>query len=152
MEIELTDLKKLITRWPWLSLSLVALAMLVLGAVGSRFTSRDEQGYPQLLDPMEWQIILARQAYTAELNSLRQETELLVQLLNENPDPVRAQITAERIARSYRSGQPALSYQRTALIAAAQAVQDWAAGVLTVEQAQQAVQSAAQVLGDEQRP
>lgn len=152
MEIELTDLKQSIARWPWLSLGLVVLAVLALGALGSRYTPRDDQGYPQLLSPNEWQIILARQAYTAELGYLRREAGLLADLLNQDPDPVRAQITAERIERSYRSGQPALEYQRTALVTAAKTVQDWAAGALPGEQAQQAVEDAIQVLGYEPRP
>lgn len=152
MEIELTDLKQRITRWPWLSLSLVLLAVLALGALGSRYTPRDEQGYPQLLSPTEWQVILARQAYTAELDDLRREVELLAGQLQATPDPVRSQITAERIERSYRSGQPALEHQRAILIAAAQAVQDWAAGALPIEQAQQPVENAIQVLGYEPRP
>jgi hypothetical protein len=152
MEIELTDLKQRITRWPWLSLCLALLVVIALGALGSRYTPHDEQGYPQLLSPTEWQVILARHAYTAELDNLRREVELLTGQLQGSPDPVRSQITAERIEHSYRSGQPALEHQRSALIAAAQAVQDWAAGALPSEQAQQSVENAIQVLGYEPRP
>ncbi len=132
MEIELTGLKRIIHQNLWVPALLLIPVVLVLGWLGARYTAADPAGYPLVLSWSEWQIIQAKQVYAAELDTLRREATGLVDLLNQEPDPVRAQITAERIARSYSKGQPALAYQRELLIAAAAAVQDWSVGLNAV--------------------
>src|SRR5512135_1254526 len=62
------------------------------------------------------------------LSQLQAAAESLSRLLNDLPDPVRAQITASSIQRLTSQGQPALQYQRESLAVAAQAVSDWAVG------------------------
>ncbi len=147
MEIELTGLKRIVRQNLWVPALLLIPVVLVLGWLGARYTAADPAGYPLVLNWTEWQIIQAKQVYAAERNTLRHEATGLVDLLNQEPDPVRAQITAERIARSYSKGQPALAYPRELLIAAAAAVQDWSVGALPFEQAQTALQQALDALG-----
>ena len=147
MEIELTGLKRIIRQNLWVAALLLIPVILVLGWLGVRYTAADPAGYPLVLSWSEWQVIQAKQVYTAELDTLRREATGLVDLLNQEPDPVRAQITAERIARSYSKGQAALAYQRELLTTAAGAIQTWSVGAMPLEQAQAALQQALDALG-----
>lgn len=146
MEIELTGLKRIFQQRIWIAVLLLIPILLFLGWLGAPYTDADKAGYPKLLSWSEWQIVQARQIYNAELDTLRHEAENLSELLNQEPDPVRAQITAERINRTYAKGQPALAYPRELLISAAGAVQDWSVGALPLEQAQAAMQQAIHAL------
>ncbi len=146
MEIELTGLKKIFLQRTGLAALLLLPLALCLGWLGSHFTPADPAGYPLVLSWSEWQVIQAKRVYAAELGTLRREAANLGSLLDHEPDPVRAQITAERIARTFGRGQPALTYQRGLLVAAAQAIQDWSVGALPLEQARAAMQSAVRAL------
>jgi hypothetical protein len=100
----------------------------------------------RLLTLSEWQVLKASRAYQLELQHLQASAENLAALLNARPDPVRAQLLAEDIARLASQGQPALVYSREKLVLAAQAVSDWAVGAIDRESAMQALQDAEQAL------
>jgi hypothetical protein len=100
----------------------------------------------RLLTLSEWQVLKASRAYQLELQHLQASAENLAALLNARPDPVRAQLLAEDIARLASQGQPALVYPREKLVLAAQAVSDWAVGAIDRESAMQALQDAEQAL------
>jgi hypothetical protein len=96
----------------------------------------------RLLTLSEWQVLKASRSYQLELQHLQTSAENLAALLNARPDPVRAQLLAEDIARLASQGQPALVYSREKLVLAAQAVSDWAVGAIDRESAVQALQDA----------
>lgn len=147
MEIELTGLKRIFHQRIWIAVFLLIPVLLGLGWLGAGYTAANKDGYPVALSWSEWQVVQARQVYAAEQEALRREIESLADMLNQEPDPVRAQITAERIVRAYSKGQGALVYQRELLINAAGAVQDWSVGALPLDQAQAAMQLAINALG-----
>lgn len=147
MEIELTGLKRIFHQRIWIAVLLLIPVLLGLGWLGAGYTAADKAGYPVVLSWSEWQIVQARQVYATEQEALRREVESLADMLNQEPDPVRAQITAERIVRAYSKGQAALTYQRELLINAAGAVQDWSVRALPLNQAQAAMQLAINALG-----
>jgi cell division protein FtsB len=103
----------------------------------------------RLLTLSEWQVLQASRAYQKELAQLRASAESLAELINTLPDPVRAQLLAENIARLASHGQPALVYQRDKLTQAAKAISDWAVGALDREGARFALQAAIQALSPE---
>ncbi len=145
MEIELTGLKTG-NRTLWIIVLVFIGTVVILGVIGRAYSPIDNAGNPRLLTWTEWQVIQAERSYQAELDSLRQEADQLATMLNQEPDPVRAQINAERVARQYVNGQPALQYQRELVITAAQAVGDWAAGAQAFEAALGAVEQLSQAL------
>ncbi len=88
----------------------------------------------------DWQVRQARAAYASELADLRRDATALADLLNAAvPDPVQGQLVADQLLIRWRQGQPALAVRREGLIAAAQAVSDWAVGALPRETARQCV-------------
>jgi len=116
---------------------LIALPVLVV--LGRAFTPAP----PRVVTWTDWQVRQAHAAYTAELSNLRRDAEALAALLNApTPDPVQAQIVAEQIAARWQAGLSALVERRAVLMAAAQAVSDWAVGATPFDPAQQAVQAA----------
>jgi hypothetical protein len=141
MELDLSGLRLPARQKAILGLLILA-AMLIFGFLGYRFTVVDEQGLPQVLTWSDWRLLRLERAYQAELSRLQHEADVLTELLNASPDPVRAQITAERITSSYADGEPALAHQRELLVTAAQAVQDWAVGVVERPAAEAALQEA----------
>jgi hypothetical protein len=106
----------------------------------------------RFLGRTEWQVLKAGRAYQKELSRLQAATEDLTALLNNFPDPVRAQLVAEHIQRLVRQGQPALTSARENLSKAAQAVSDWAVGAGEHETARQALDEALQMLFMAQPP
>lgn len=141
MELDLSGLRLPARQKTIIGLSILA-ALLIFGFVGYRFTTVDGEGLPQVLSWTDWRLLRLERAYLAELSRLQHEADVLTELLNASPDPVRAQITAERIASSYADGEPALAHQRELLVTAAQAVQDWAVGVVERPAAEAALQEA----------
>ena len=101
---------------------------------------------------MEWQVLKARSDYLKELGDLQEAADSLTSLLNDSPDPVRAQLVNESIQRLSSTGQPALSYQREKLAIAAQGVSDWAVGALDHETARLALAEAIEALSPEPQP
>jgi len=143
MEIEFDSLNLNAKAMIWIVLIPV---LILFGFVGENYTVLSDEGRPRVLSWNEWRIYQLERAYHDELNDLRAEVDLLVGMLNSSPDPVRAQITAERIANQYDEGQDALASQREYLINAAFAVSDWASGLIDLTAAQNAVQTAGKLL------
>ncbi len=97
----------------------------------------------------EWRVVKAQHAYQKELAELRTAAGTLTSLMNDLPDPVRAQLAAETIQRLTETGLPALAYQRGKLALAAQAASDWAVGAIDRKTALQALDQALQVLSSQ---
>ena len=138
-----------LSQYRWFLIGLAAILLLAgLGWLGYTFTP----GEDQLLTWSEWQVAKAQRAYQDELGRLQEAVDSLAALLETQsgglyrPDPVRAQLVAERIQRLTREGQPALQYPREKLALAAQAVSDWAVGASEYEVARLAVEEAIQAL------
>jgi hypothetical protein len=136
MELDLSEI-----RLPLIAL-VVILLLVALGWLGCAYTPAGDKP----LTWSEWQVLKARSAYLKELITLQAAAEDLAALLNAQPDPVRTQLTADRIERLTSAGQPALAYQRQKLALAAQAVSDWAAGAVDRVTARQALEQALQAL------
>jgi hypothetical protein len=141
MELDLSGLRLPARQKAILGLSILAV-MLIFGFVGYRFTVVDVQDLPQVLTWSDWRLLHLERAYQAELSRLQHDVDALTGLLNASPDPVRAQITAERIGSAYADGEPALAHQRDLLVTAAGTVQDWAVGVVERPVAEAALQEA----------
>jgi hypothetical protein len=136
MELDLSGHRSLL-------LSLVIfLLLLTLGWLGHAYLPSGDK----FLTHTEWQFLKASLAYRKELSHLQAAAETLVDLLNDRPDPVRAQLVAQSVQRLASQGQPALSYPRGKLFEAAQAVSDWAVGAIEREVAGRALDAAVQAL------
>jgi hypothetical protein len=136
MELDLSDY-----RWPLLALA-ATLLLAGLGWLGYAYTPAGDKP----LSWSEWQVLKARRAYLGELGELQAAADMLADLLNAQPDPVRAQLAAENIQRLAGKGQPALAYPREKLALAAQAVSDWGVGAVGRETARQALEEAIRAL------
>jgi hypothetical protein len=136
MELDLSGHRSLL-----LSLS-AFLLLVILGWLGHAYLPSGDK----FLTRTEWQFLKASLAYRKELSQLQAAVETLADLLNDRPDPVRAQLVAESVQRLASQGQPALSYQRGKLLEAAQAVSDWAVGAIEREVAGQALDVTVQAL------
>ena len=132
MELDLSEL-----RIPLVGLA-ATLLLACLGYLGHAYQPSGDR----LLTRSEWQILKARRLYGSELKDLQVAAETLAALLNADPDPVRAQIAAERIQRLASEGQPSLEYQREKLALAAQAVSAWSVGAATRSSALEALDDA----------
>jgi hypothetical protein len=119
-------------RSPWAAL--VILAVFLLGWLGYRFTPTIE-GEAQLLTWTEWQVLQGERRFQRELQRLQQDADRLTELLNRPPDPVRAQLIAERIVNTHSNGEASLQHPRELLVEAALAVRDWAVGAASRETA-----------------
>ena len=124
----------------------VILSLLGLGALGKPYTPVTADGDANLLTWDDWQLFKAEQRYTAEREVLRVDAEDLGSLLNQNPDPVAAQILAQRIARHTAEGEAALLSARSALQQTAQDVASWTAGALDRDTAVASLQTASDLL------
>lgn len=136
MELDLSEI-----RLPLIAV-VVLLLLVTLGWLGRLYSPAGDVP----LTWSEWQVLKARSAYLKQLSTLQAAADDLVSLLNAQPDPVRAQLTATRIQRLASEGQPALAYQRQKLTLAAQTVSDWAVGAIDHETARQALEQALQAL------
>lgn len=148
MEIEVTGLDKILAKKnALLAAGLAFIGLLVIMAViGRVYSPVNDGGVPAVLTLSEWQILKAERAYQTELAELQRDVEQMASMLDRAPDPVRAQINAERIARKYAEGQPALAHHRQVVVTAAQWVGDWAAGAALFNDARSAVEQAIAVL------
>ena len=100
----------------------------------------------------DWQVRQARAAYASELAELRRDATVLADLLNAAvPDPVQGQLVTDQMLIRWRQGQPAWAVRRAGLIAAAQAVSDWAVGALPRETARQVVAEQLAALAEVER-
>ena len=122
------------------------LFLLGLGALGKPYTPITATGDASLLTWDDWQLFKAERRYTAEREVLRVDADALGSLLNQNPDPVAAQILAQRIARHTAEGEAALLSARSALQQTAQDVASWTAGALDRDTAVESLQTASDLL------
>ena len=122
------------------------LSLLGLGALGKPYTPVTAAGDIHLLTWDDWRLFKAERRYTAEREVLRSDADDLASLLNQNPDPVAAQILAQRSARHTADGEAALLSARTALQQAALDVASWTAGVLDRDTAVASLQTANDLL------
>lgn len=131
MEIDLTN------RWTQAGLVIVALGLLLL--LGRAYTP--EGG--RLLTWQEWQVHQLQRVHRAELQALAHEANRLADLLAGEPNPARAQVVVQSVRRNL-AGQTmeTLAAERERVLAAAQAVLDWASGIGDYNHAAQAVNAA----------
>ena len=122
------------------------LSLLGLGMLGKPYTPVSAAGDTRLLTWNDWQLFKAEQRYTAEREVLRADDDALAALLNQAPDPVAAQILAQRVARDTVDGEAALLSARAALQQAAQDVASWTAGALDQNTAVASLQTASDLL------
>jgi hypothetical protein len=125
---------------------LALLSLLGLGALGKPYTPVTSAGDARLLTWDDWQLLKAERQYDTEREVLRSDADALTALLNQNPDPVAAQLLAQRIKQHTASGQAALQPARTALLQAAQDVASWTAGALDRNTAVASLQTATDLL------
>ena len=81
--------------------------------LGKPYTPVTAAGETRLLTWNDWQLFKAEQRYSAEREVLRADDDALAALLNQAPDPVAAQILAQRVARDTVDGEAALLSART---------------------------------------
>jgi len=121
-----------------------------LGALGKSVTPY-YGGQAAVLSLSEYQVMRAQRAYDLELSQMQQDLDELVDLINNRPNAVLAQMAAERIEIAYADGEPALYVQRQLLIDAGYWVRDWAVGVTDRDTALEYLQAAldsVQAVGD----
>jgi hypothetical protein len=128
-------------NWTWM-LPVMLLLMAGLGTLGRALTPVGDK----LLTWSEWQVLQMRQAYRQELTVLRKDVEILAGLLEDAPDPVRAQLAAEQVLAHTQQGQEMLTTQREAVALAAVALRDWAIGAVERQIAEVALDQAIYML------
>lgn len=114
------------------------IGMLALGALGRLVTPLPGR----LLTWSDWQAFKLERQYQIELASLRNSAEQLAAALDVAPDPIRVGLLHDRLAQRHHTGVTALANQRTALLAANEAVYAWALASLTRERTLELVQIA----------
>jgi hypothetical protein len=126
----------------WWVVGVVAVLLLLgIGALGKSVTPY-YRGEAVILSLSEYQVMRAQRAYQNELAHIQQELDALVDLINQRPDAVLAQMAAERIEAAFVEGEAALYLQRELLIEAALAVRDWSVGLTERDTAYQHLQAA----------
>jgi hypothetical protein len=131
------------------NLAIIALAavLVILGVVGYRVTPEGNR----ILTWEDWQVRKAHLEYRREVGVLQSALDRLAQVVNRTPDPLRAQMTADRVLRDLDEVRLAvLEPARGAVGEAALAVRAWALGgereaaVQAVAHAVEVVQQAAE--------
>ncbi len=118
------------------TLFLVAvLALLGLAVLGRSYSPVNDAGEARVLSWSDWQLAKAEKRFEAERSVLRQDVDELAALLNGTPDPVAAQLLAQRIGQHAAAGEAILQSARGAVLQAAQDVASWSAGALDRETA-----------------
>jgi hypothetical protein len=135
-------------KWKAGRYALIFWVLLVLGLLaGLVFLGRSlTPAGDRVLSWSEWKILLAHRAYAKELAQLQQDVQVLSGLVSQSPDPVRAQVVCDRILAQAQAGEPALAVSREALSSASSAVEQWAIGAATHDEALTALQAAIQAI------
>jgi hypothetical protein len=126
----------------WILAGAILLALVGLGVLGNFYT-------PELArviwwtDWTEWKV---ERQHRKELAQMQKDLGELADILQDRPDPVRAELAAARMEQRHASGLGLLEGQRKVAIAAAQAVRDWAAGYEKYNVAVQTVNQAIEIL------
>ncbi len=131
----------------WLLVGVIVLVALVgLGALGRAVTPNP----PHVLTWGDWRFLAVQREYRRELAALREDGQTLAALVQSQPS-IETAWKAEEIAKRWQGGEglSILAGRRQAVIAAAQAVEAWAGGTATRQQAVQAVQHALERLKGE---
>ncbi len=129
------------------TLLLVAiLAILGLAVLGRSYSPANEAGEARVLSWSDWQLAKAEKRFEAERSVLRQDIDELAALLNATPDPVAAQLLAQRIGQHASAGESILQPARVAVLQAAQDVASWSAGALDRETAIASLEAATTLL------
>jgi len=142
VEFELDFRKNEETLWLAALIVLIAAVIFGLAQVGRRVTRVDASGEASLLGWSDWRLLQAERAYADEMARLRVDATELVAMLEREPNPVAAQLLADRIARHTAGGDASLAAARLALSNAAISVRSWAAGTLDRDSAILSVQEA----------
>ena len=140
MEIELSakHLKAML-----IALIALVFTLPVLAVIGKPFTP----AAPRLLTWQDWQVWKGERVYSRQITLLREDAGSVVEIMDgPKPSPVSAQIILDRVKRDTAQGLPELEASRTALLAAAQAVRDWAAGLADQDAADAALDHAQELL------
>ena len=146
MEFELDFRKNEETIWLAALVVLIVAAVFGLAQVGRQVTRVNASGEALLLNWSDWRLLQAERAYADEMASLRVDATELAAMLEREPNPVAAQLLADRIARHTASGDASLAAARLALSNAAISVRSWAAGTLDRDSAILSVQEALTLL------
>ena len=143
IEIELSTLQgKAILVW-----MMVVVLVLGLGLLGREMTPDGDI----VLSWSEWQVMKVSRVYNAELSQLQKSAESLAELVDDHPDPVRAQIITDQVMDRASSGEDALKLQRVAVTGAAMIVRDWSVGAQTHEVALDTIAEAETLLVEAER-
>lgn len=142
IEVDLNGLK--LSNWIAIA---IALVLVILGVVGYRVTPEGNR----ILTWEDWQVRRAHLEYRRQVGVLQGALDRLAQVVNRTPDPLRAQMTADRVLRDLDAVRLALlEPAKGAVGEAALAVQAWALGgereaaVQAVARAVEVVQQAAE--------
>lgn len=146
MEFELDFRKNEETLWLVALIALLVAALFGLAQIGRNVTPVDTAGNSTLLSWPDWQLLKAERVYADEMAKLRGDVAELAAMLEREPNPVAAQLLADRIARRTASGDPSLATARIAVANAALSVRNWASGTLDRDRAILAVQEALTLL------
>lgn len=126
----------------WLLAAMVLLTLISLSVLG-RFHTPDPARVLGRADWTEWKV---ERRYRQELARMKGDLAELAETLQGSPDPVRAELAAERMEQRYTSGLGLLEAQREVVIGAALAVRDWAARYGTYDAAVEAVNQAMDIV------
>jgi len=133
------------TLYTALALILV-LVLLGLATLGRSFTPVTSDGSARLLTWSDWQLSKAEHRFQEERDTLRTDVDDLAVLLNQNPDPVAAQLLVQKVKQHTANGEDALLMARSAVLLAAQDVANWSAGALDRDTAIASLQAATDLL------
>ena len=126
----------------WILAGVILLALIGLGALGS-FHTPEPAHVIWWADWTGWKI---EHQYRKELAQMQKDLDELAGILQDRPDPVRAELAAARIEQRHAGGLGLLEGQREVAAAAARAVRDWAAGYEKYDVAVQAVNEAIEIM------
>ena len=142
MEFELDFRKNEETLWLAALIVLIVAVIFGLAQIGRQVTPVNANREASLLGWSDWRLLQAERVYLDEMASLRVDATELVAMLEREPNPVAAQLLADRIARHTAGGDASLATARLALSNAAISVRSWAAGTLDRDSAILSVQEA----------
>jgi hypothetical protein len=124
-----------------LKLALVPAGIIILVVaffLGRAYTPEDGS----ILTLAEWNAIKSERIYQEEIVELQRQVEDLVDLLNSNPNAVRAGILADQIQLRNQNGHPATALQRQAISDAAETIRLWSMGGASRDEARDRLNAA----------
>jgi len=146
VEFELDFRKNEETLWLAALIVLIVAVIFGLAQIGRQVAPVNVNREASLLGWTDWRLLQAERAYADEMARLRVDATELAAMLEREPNPVAAQLLADRIARRTASGDASLATARLGLANAAASVRNWAAGTLDRDSAILSVQEALTLL------